>query len=357
MFEKLATLATEFAELNERLTDPSVLDDHAEVRRISQRIAQLRPVVEAWEQWRRASTELEEAHALLDETSDPEMRALAEDEIRTLRDTIAELEPLLKQALIPADPEDEKSAVLEIRAGTGGEEAALFAADLYRMYVRYAESRGWQVEETERNETGLGGLKEVIALIEGPSVYRRLKFESGVHRVQRIPETESGGRIHTSACTVAVLPEAEEVEVEINDQDLRIDTYRAQGAGGQHVNKTESAVRITHIPTGIVVTCQDEKSQHKNRAKALKVLRARLYEQQAAQLHGERAEARRGMVGSGDRSERIRTYNFPQNRVTDHRINLTLHKLDAILSGELDELIDALLAADAAERLRAEEAS
>jgi peptide chain release factor 1 len=284
--------------------------------------------------------------------TDGEMRELAEEEFEALKEEIPKRESALKVLLLPKDEADEKNAILEIRAGTGGDEAALFAADLMRMYQRYAETKRWRVEVMSLSETGIGGVKEVVMEIGGAGVFARLKYESGVHRVQRVPETEASGRIHTSAATVAVLPEAEEVDLVIEEKDLRIDVYRASGPGGQSVNTTDSAVRMTHLPTGIVVTQQDEKSQHKNRAKALKVLRARLYDHERRQRDEERAEARRGQVGSGDRSERIRTYNFPQGRVTDHRINLTLYKLDKVLSGEaLDEVVDALLADEQTRRL------
>jgi peptide chain release factor 1 len=294
--------------------------------------------------------------AALDET-DPEMRALAEEEIARLREDLPDAEHRLAVAMLPRDSADLRPAMLEIRAGTGGDEAALFAADLYRMYERYAAERGWRVELISANASDIGGFKEVVANISGQGVFAKLKFESGVHRVQRVPVTESGGRIHTSAATVAVLPEPDEVDVQIEDKDLKIDIYRASGAGGQHVNTTDSAVRITHLPSGIVVTQQDERSQHKNRAKAMQVLRARLYEKMRDEAHGAEAEARKAMVGSGDRSERIRTYNFPQGRVTDHRINLTLHRLPEILEGPgLGELIDALIAEDQAKRLAAMDA-
>jgi peptide chain release factor 1 len=294
-----------------------------------------------------------ETEAMLsDPATDADMRELAEEELRELKGKLPEAEHAVQLALLPKDEADSKNAILEVRAGTGGDEAALFAADLFGMYRRYAEHRGWRFEPIEISENDLGGYKEASATITGTDVFARLKFESGAHRVQRVPETEASGRIHTSAATVAVLPEAEEVDVQINTEDLRIDVFRASGAGGQHVNTTESAVRITHLPSGIVVSMQDEKSQHKNRAKAMTILRSRLYEHQRQTLHDERASARKSQVGSGDRSERIRTYNFPQGRVTDHRINLTLYKLDKVLNGEaLDEIIDALISEDQAERL------
>ncbi len=351
MQEKLEILAREHQELNQRLADPVVSADHNEVIRISQRLAEIKPVVDTWEAWRSAVDSLDEAHQILADSADPELRQLAQDELDGLKSEVERLEGELQIHLTPTDPNDDKNIVLEIRAGTGGDEAGLFAADLYRMYLRFAERERWNVSELERSESGIGGIREVIAVVEGHGAYSRLKFESGVHRVQRIPETESQGRIHTSAVTVAILPEADEIDVEIDSNDLRIDTFRSQGAGGQHVNTTDSAIRITHIPTGLVVSCQDEKSQHKNKAKALRVLRARLQEHFESEAHAERAAERKGLVGSGDRSERIRTYNFPQNRVTDHRINLTLHKLDQVIEGSLDELFAALAAADMAERL------
>lgn len=315
--------------------------------------AELSPIVERAQEMKSAQEELADLDELLgDSETDKEMQELAEAERADIRGRLPEIEEALRVLLLPKDAADEKSAILEIRAGTGGDEAALFAGDLMRMYQRYAELHGWRTEFLDMSETELGGVKEAALSIAGRGVFARLKFESGVHRVQRVPTTESGGRIHTSAATVAVLPEAEEVDIQIDTGDLRVDTYRASGAGGQHVNKTDSAIRITHMPSGIVVQCQDEKSQHKNRAKAMKVLRARLYDHERQTLDAERAADRKTQVGSGDRSERIRTYNFPQGRVTDHRINLTLHKLDRILTGdELDEVIDVLIAEDQAARL------
>ncbi|MFQ5763656.1 MAG: peptide chain release factor 1 [Rhodospirillales bacterium] len=340
-------------ELAERMAsaDAPAAEDYA---RLSKEYADLTPVVNAIEELRRVKAELGDLAALIaDAATEPEMKEMAEAEFTELKGKVPELEARLKTMLLPRDAADDKNAILEVRAGTGGEEAGLFAADLFRMYQRYAETRKWTFELISLNETGIGGYKEAIASISGPGVFARLKFESGVHRVQRVPSTESGGRIHTSAATVAVMPEAEEVDVNIEDKDLRIDVFRASGPGGQSVNTTDSAVRITHLPTGIVVSQQDEKSQHKNKAKALRVLRARLYEAERQKADAERAETRKSQVGSGDRSERIRTYNFPERRVTDHRVNLTVHKLDRVMDGELDEIIDALTAEDQAERLAA----
>ena len=318
----------------------------------SKEYAELEPVAERIEAVKSARSELADLEAMAAAEADPEMRALAEAEARELKQGLPDMERQLQLALLPKDEADEKNAILEIRAGTGGDEAALFAADLFGMYQRFATLHGWKFEIMELAETDTGGYKEAVASVTGRNVFARLKFESGVHRVQRVPETEAQGRIHTSAATVAVLPEAEDVDIQIDDRDLRIDVFRASGAGGQHVNRTESAVRITHLPTGIVVSQQDEKSQHKNKAKAMKILRSRLYEAERASLAAERAADRRSQVGSGDRSERIRTYNFPQGRVTDHRINLTLYKIDKIINGEaLDEIIDALIAEDEAARL------
>jgi peptide chain release factor 1 len=350
--DKLDQLTARHEELAQLMSQGSQSDPDAFVR-MSKEYAELSPVVEAIAARRALLEEIEELRVMADDAaSEPEMRRMAEDELRAALERVPDLEHELNVLLLPKDAADEKSAILEVRAGTGGEEAALFAGDLLRMYQRYADAHRWKFEVMEVSETGIGGIKEAIAVINGRGAFAKLKFESGVHRVQRVPETESGGRIHTSAATVAVLPEVEEVDVEVEDKDLRIDTYRSQGAGGQHVNTTDSAVRITHIPTGIVVAMQDEKSQHKNRAKAMKILLARLYEAEREARDAERAEARRSQVGSGDRSERIRTYNFPQGRVTDHRIGLTLHKLDRVLEGDaLDEIIDALSAEDQAARL------
>ncbi len=324
---------------------------------LSKEFSDLADVVAHIEEWKKARTEIADLEAMIDDAGeDAEVRKMAEEEMETLKERLPDLEAAIKVALVPKDEADARNAILEVRAGTGGEEAALFAADLFRMYQRYADLHGWKFEVMETSDTDKGGFKEAVANITGPGVFAHLKFESGVHRVQRVPQTETQGRIHTSAATVAVLPEAEEVDVEINDKDLRIDVFRSSGPGGQSVNTTDSAVRITHLPTGIVVSQQDEKSQHKNRAKAMKILCARLYDHMRRELDAERAADRRSQVGSGDRSERIRTYNFPQGRVTDHRIGLTLHKIDRILAGEaLDEVIDALIADDQATRLAAEQ--
>ena len=322
--------------------------------RLSKEYAELAPLAAAIAEQRKVRHELHDLQAMMAESeADPEMRALAESEYRALDAALPDLERKLQVLLTPTDPADAKNAILEVRAGTGGDEAALFAAELYRMYQRYAEAHGWRFEPLSASEISIGGYKEAIASVAGRNVFSRLKFESGVHRVQRVPETESSGRVHTSAATVAVLAEAEEVDVRIDDKDLRVDTYRSQGAGGQHVNTTDSAVRITHLPSRTVVTCQDEKSQHKNKAKAMKILRARLFELERAEMEAALAAERKSKVGTGDRSQRIRTYNFPQGRVTDHRIGLTLHKLPQVLAGDLDELIDALMAEDQAARMAA----
>jgi peptide chain release factor 1 len=347
--EKLDRIAARADELRAMLSEG--ISGEAFVK-ASRELADIEPIVARVDDLRAAERAREDAESLL---ADPEMKDLAEQELYGLKDRIPALEHEIRLALLPKDEADERSAILEIRPAAGGDEAGLFAAELFAMYQKYAESKGWKFEVLDYSDTGLGGIKEASAEITGRNVFARLKYESGVHRVQRVPATESQGRIHTSTVTVAVLPEAEEVDVHIDDADLRIDIYRASGAGGQHVNKTDSAVRLTHIPTGIVVAMQEERSQHKNRAKAMKVLRARLYEQQRASLHAARSADRKAQVGTGDRSERIRTYNFPQGRVSDHRINLTLYKIDRVMQGELDEFIDALTAEDQAARLAAEE--
>ncbi len=351
ILERLKEIEKKFAELERSLADPRLFSDPERYQRLAKEHKSLAPLVSTFREWKEVAGREEEAQELLRE-GDEELRELAREELRELEGRAEVLEERLKRFLLPRDPNDEKNIFLEIRAGAGGEEAALFAAELFRMYQRYAERQGWKFTPMDLNVTGLGGVKEAIVLIEGKRAYSRLKFESGVHRVQRVPETESGGRIHTSTVTVAVLPEAEDVEVEINPDDLRIDVYRASGPGGQHVNVTDSAVRITHIPTGIVVQCQDERSQHKNREKAMRILRARLKDMMERERAEKIARDRKSQVGTGDRSERIRTYNFPQNRVTDHRIGLTLHKLEAILDGDLDEIIGALIAHSQAEELR-----
>ena len=349
--EKLNAVAARHAELGARLNEKDAARSPDFVL-LSKEYSDLTPVVRAIEDLRSAEAEIDDLVTLIgDPEVDDEMRALVKLEGAQLSERVPDLEHRIKVLLLPKDEADERNAILEVRAGTGGEEAGLFAAELFRMYQRYAERRGWTFEEMQVNETGTGGYKEAIALVSGRGVFARLKFESGVHRVQRVPSTESSGRIHTSAATVAILPEAEEVDIIIETKDLRIDTYRAQGAGGQHVNTTDSAIRISHLPSGIVVTCQDEKSQHKNKAKAMKILRARLYEHEQERQNAEMAANRKSQVGSGDRSQRIRTYNFPQGRVTDHRIGLTLHKLDDVIAGDLDEVVDALTAEDQAARL------
>ena len=351
MFEKLETLAARYRELEAQIADPSVLSRQEEWKKLTKEHADLAPIMEQYEAYRKYRREYEQADELMRAEKDEEMYRLYHAEVQDLREKMAACEEEMKVLLLPKDPNDEKNVVLEIRAGAGGEEAGLFGAELLRMYLKYAETRRWKTEEIDSNVTELGGIKEVSCLISGKGAYSRLKYESGVHRVQRVPETESQGRVHTSTVTVAVLPEAEDVEIEINENDLKIDTYRSSGAGGQHVNKTESAIRITHLPTGIVVACQDERSQIKNREKAMKVLKTKLYDFYASQAESAYAESRRLQVGTGDRSERIRTYNFPQGRVTDHRINLTLYALDRFLEGEIDEMIDALALADRNARL------
>jgi peptide chain release factor 1 len=347
---RLEQLVRRHAELREALTGSGL--SGAEFAKLSKEYSELSPIVEGIDTLRRARDDLLSLADMAKSSEDLELQALAEDELRSLRERLPGLEQQVKRALLPKDSDDQRNAILEVRAGTGGEEAALFAGVLFRMYQRYAALRGWRFEILDLSETGLGGFKEASALISGRDVFARLKFESGVHRVQRVPETEASGRIHTSAATVAVLPEAEEVDVRIDEKELRIDVFRASGPGGQSVNTTDSAVRITHLPTGLVVIQQDEKSQHKNKAKALKVLRSRLYDMERQARDSARAAERKNQVGSGDRSERIRTYNFPQGRVTDHRVNLTLYKIDKVISGEaLDEIIDAILAEDQAVKL------
>jgi len=353
MLDKLADVERRYRDLEDRLIDPAVMGSRKDFARLAKERADLEPIVATYRDWKKLSQEIE-GHRSLIESGDVEVRELAKAELPELRERVVALEEQLRILLLPKDPNDERNVVLEIRAGTGGEEASLFAAELFRMYSRYAEPQGWGVEVLSANGTGLGGFKEIIALIEGRGAYSKLKYEGGVHRVQRVPVTEASGRIHTSAVTVAILPEAEDVEVAIDEaKDLRIDVYRSSGPGGQSVNTTDSAVRVTHLPSGLVVSCQDEKSQHKNKAKALKILRARLLERAQAEQQAEEAESRRSMVGSGDRSERVRTYNFPQGRVTDHRINLTLYSLDRVLDGDVSPLIDALITHYQTEQLQA----
>ena len=354
MWENLEAVAERYEELNQRLSDPAVIADHELYRKLTKEHGELTPIVDTYATYRRVLSELEGQEELLnDPDEDPELKALAEEEAPALREQVESLEQKLQTLLLPKDPLDNSNAVLEIRAGTGGNEAALFAGDLLRMYERYATAHGWKVDLLSSSPGEAGGFKEVILAVEGNEVFRRLKYESGVHRVQRVPQTETQGRIHTSTATVAVLPEADEVEVEINPNDLRVEVFRSSGPGGQSVNTTDSAVRMTHLPTGLVVSCQDEKSQHKNRAKALKVLRARLYDRMLEEQRQQEADMRRNQVGTGERSERIRTYNFPQGRITDHRIGLTMYKLEQVMIGEaLDELIDALLTHEQTERLR-----
>jgi len=352
MLDKLAEVEKRYQQLESLMADPEFLGRQREYSKIAKERAELEELVSCYREWKKIEQEIQGNRELLNEQDDA-IRELAKEEVVALRVKKEDLENRLKLLILPKDPNDSKNVIVEIRAGTGGDEAALFAAELFRMYSRYAESQGWRVEVMSSNATGLGGFKEIIGLIEGRGVYSRFKFESGVHRVQRVPVTEGSGRIHTSAVTVAVLPEADEVELEIDPKELRVDVFRSSGPGGQSVNTTDSAVRVTHIPTGLVVSCQDEKSQHKNRAKALKILRARLLERKQEEQRSEIAATRKLMVGSGDRSERIRTYNFPQGRLTDHRINFTLYKLERIMEGELGELLDALLTHYQAESLRA----
>ena len=355
MVEKLIDVEKRYEELERSLSSPDVVSDMDQFRKLSKAHSSLTPIVENFRELRTVERELAEAQEILWNEEDQELKQMASEEVDGLTSRKDELNEKLKLLLLPKDPLDEKNVILEIRAGTGGEEAALFGSDLLRMYSRYAERKNWTLEMMSMSETGLGGFKEAIVMISGDQVYSRLKFESGAHRVQRIPETEAQGRIHTSAATVVVMPEAEEVDVEVNPNDLRVDVFRAGGHGGQGVNMTDSAVRITHIPSGLVVQCQDERSQLKNKEKAMKVLRSRLLEKTIEEQHSKMAQQKKSLVGSGDRSERIRTYNFPQNRMTDHRIGLTLHKLDMIIDGDLDETIDALILSDQSERLKKDE--
>ena len=351
MFDKLEDLLHHYEELMNTLCEPDVANDPNRFRKLMKEQSDLQPIVDAYKEYKACKQTIEDSLAILDEESDEEMRELAKEELNEAKSRLGELEQKLKILLLPKDPNDDKNVIVEIRAGAGGDEAALFAAEIYRMYVKYAESRRWKTEMMSLNENGIGGFKEVTFMITGAGAYSRLKYESGVHRVQRVPETESGGRIHTSTCTVAIMPEAEEIDFHLDMNDCKFDVFRASGNGGQCVNTTDSAVRLTHIPTGIVISCQDEKSQLKNKDKALNVLRSRLYEMELAKQHDAEAEARRSQIGTGDRSEKIRTYNFPQGRVTDHRIKLTLHRLENVLNGDLDEIIDSLIAADQAAKL------
>ena len=351
MFDKLEDILIHFEELLQELNNPYVVEDQKKFRRLMKEQAELTPIVEAYKEYKRAKNDVEVSLSLLDEEKDEDMRELAKEELADAKRRIEDKEQELKILLLPKDPNDEKNVVVEIRAGAGGDEAALFSAELYRMYVRFAERNRWKVEMVSVSESGIGGFKEVVFMISGQGAYSKLKYESGVHRVQRVPETESGGRIHTSTSTVAIMPEAEEVDVELDLNDCKFDVFRASGNGGQCVNTTDSAVRLTHIPTGIVISCQDEKSQLKNKEKALKVLRSRLYDLECEKKQSAEAQERRSQIGTGDRSEKIRTYNFPQGRVTDHRIKLTLYKIDAVMDGDLYELIDSLIAADQAAKL------
>lgn len=351
MFDKLEDILLRYEEVLNELSEPDVLNDQTRYQKLMKEQADLEPIVVKYKEYKEKKTGIEDSLAMLEEESDEELRELAKEELNECRSSIEEIEQELRILLLPKDPNDDKNVIVEIRAGAGGDEAALFAADLYRMYCKFAEQNRWKVDTMNSNENGIGGVKEIVFMINGNGAYSKLKYESGVHRVQRIPTTESGGRIHTSTATVAIMPEVEEVEVELDMNDCKFDVFRASGNGGQCVNTTDSAVRLTHIPTGIVVSCQDEKSQLKNKDKALKVLRARLYELECAKAHDAEAEARRSQIGTGDRSEKIRTYNYPQGRVTDHRIKLTLHKLDSIIDGDLDEILDSLIAADQAIRL------
>lgn len=351
MFDKLDFITDKYDELARLVSDPDIINNQLVWQKHIKEMGEIEPIVNKYKEYKKAKQDLADAKEMLQE-DDEEIREMAKLEISELNDLIAQQEDELKVLLLPKDPNDEKNVILEVRAGTGGEEAALFGADLLRMYIRYAERNRWKTEMMEVNDTGLGGIKEAVILIKGKGAYSRLKYESGVHRVQRVPETESSGRVHTSAATVAVLPEVDDVEVNIDPNDVRVDVYRASGNGGQCVNTTDSAVRLTHIPSGLVVTCQDEKDQHKNKDKAFKVLKARLYDMEMQKQQNEIAGQRKSMVGSGDRSERIRTYNFPQGRISDHRIGLTIYRLDSFLDGEIDEVVDALITSDQAEKMK-----
>lgn len=352
MFDKLDFILEKYEELSKKVSDPDVIAKQKEWQKLMKEMSDLEPIVKEYTAYKKAKEDLEEAKEILDMEDDEELREMAREELKANEAAIEEYTENLKILLLPKDPNDDKNVILEIRAGTGGDEAALFGSDLLRMYLRYAERMRWKTELIESNETEIGGVKEVVMLVKGKGAYSRLKYESGVHRVQRVPETESGGRVHTSAASVAVMPEVDDVEVNLDPSDVRVDVYRASGNGGQCVNTTDSAVRLTHMPTGLVVTCQDEKSQIKNKEKAFKVLKSRLFDLMQQEQNDKIAAERKSQIGSGDRSERIRTYNFPQSRITDHRINLTLYKLDSFLDGDLDEVIDALITEDQAEKMR-----
>lgn len=352
MFEKLSFIENKYEELSKKIIDPEIINQTQEWQKLAKEHAEIEPVVMKYREYNKVKKALEEDKELLKEKLDDEMKELVKEEIAENEKKLEQLEQELKILLIPKDPNDEKNVIVEIRAGAGGDEAGLFAGDLFRMYSRFAERHGWKIEVMSSNDQGIGGFKEVIFMIKGKGAYSKLKYESGVHRVQRVPETESSGRIHTSTATVAVLPEADDIDIEINPSDIRVDVFRSSGNGGQSVNTTDSAVRITHIPTGMVVSCQDEKSQLKNKEKAMKILKSRLYDKMLTEQQDEIAQTRRNQVGSGDRSERIRTYNFPQGRITDHRINKTVYKLEAFLDGDLEEMIEALITTDQAEKLK-----
>ncbi len=354
MYNKLDKAEDRYEELSRKISDPDVMENQDEYRKLTKEFSDLETVITRYREYKKVQGEIQEAEELLRQESDQEFKQLVESDLAENREHLESIKEVLRVLLLPSDPNDDKSVIVEIRGGAGGDEAALFAGVLFRMYSMYAENRAWRVEILHSNPTGIGGFKEIVFSVEAKGAYSRLKFESGVHRVQRVPTTESSGRIHTSTVTVAVLPEVEDVDVQINPSDLQIDTFRASGAGGQHVNKTDSAIRMTHEPTGIVVTCQDERSQHKNKEKALKILRSKLYEIAREQQDSEVSEQRKNQVGTGDRSERIRTYNYPQGRVTDHRINLTLYKLEAVLNGDLDEIVNALITEEQSQKLSGE---